>query len=192
VSDACGANRSREPIAPVPDDKDWTWVLDRPCPECGYDATTVDDVAGRTRTAVATIRAALAAPDAATRPCPDIWSSLEYACHVRDVCIVFGARLAAMRGQDDPLFANWDQDETARADRYWTQDPATVSTELAVEGERIAGDFASVRPDEQTRPGRRSNGSVFTVETLARYFLHDVEHHAHDVSQALPPDQDNG
>ena len=21
-----------------PDAKDWTWVLDRPCPECGFDA----------------------------------------------------------------------------------------------------------------------------------------------------------
>ena len=24
----------------VPDDKDWTWVLERPCPECGFDART--------------------------------------------------------------------------------------------------------------------------------------------------------
>ncbi len=23
----------------TPDYKDWTWVLDRPCPECGYDAS---------------------------------------------------------------------------------------------------------------------------------------------------------
>jgi hypothetical protein len=22
----------------LPDTKDWTWVLDRPCPECDYDA----------------------------------------------------------------------------------------------------------------------------------------------------------
>ena len=31
-----------------PDDKDWTWVLERPCPECGFDATVFghDDVAG--------------------------------------------------------------------------------------------------------------------------------------------------
>jgi hypothetical protein len=24
-----------------PDDKDWTWVLERRCGECGFDATTV-------------------------------------------------------------------------------------------------------------------------------------------------------
>ena len=181
-----------EPPAPPVDDKDWTWVLDRPCPDCGYDATTVEDVAARTRTAVATIRTALARPDATARPSAEVWSPLEYACHVRDVCIVFGARLAAMRAQDDPLFANWDQDETALADRYWEQDPAAVSAELELECERIADDLASVRPEEQERQGRRSNGSVFTIDTLGKYFLHDLEHHAHDVSRALPPDQDNG
>ena len=31
------------------------------------------------------------------------------------------------------------------------------------------------------RRGSRSNGSQFTVATLAGYFLHDVEHHLHDV-----------
>ena len=172
---------TQEPVAPPVDDKDWTWVLERPCPECGFDATQVDDVAARTRAAVAAMQAAVGRPDAATRPADGVWSPLEYACHVRDVCIVFGARLAAMRGTDDPLFADWDQDETARADRYWAQDPATVSAELVVEGERIAADLASVQPAELARPGRRSNGSRFTVETLGRYFLHDLEHHAHDV-----------
>jgi len=24
-----------------PDTKDWTWVLERPCPECGFDATAI-------------------------------------------------------------------------------------------------------------------------------------------------------
>jgi hypothetical protein len=101
---------------------------------------------------------------------------------VRDVCIVFGARLATMRGTDDPLFADWNQDDTALADEYWAQDPALVSAELGIEAERIATDLASIRPDELGRPGRRSNGSQFTVETLGKYFLHDLEHHAHDVA----------
>ena len=26
----------------VPDDKDWTWVLERVCPECGFDARSID------------------------------------------------------------------------------------------------------------------------------------------------------
>ena len=30
-----------EPIPIDPDTKDWTWVLDRPCPECGFDPARV-------------------------------------------------------------------------------------------------------------------------------------------------------
>jgi hypothetical protein len=172
-----------DPTTPTPDDKDWTWVLERPCPDCGYDASTVahTDLPSRTRSAARTIAAALTRPDATRRPEPQIWAPLEYAAHVRDVCRVFGARLSLMRGADDPSFPNWDQDETALAERYWEQDPATVATELADEADRIAADFGTVRDDEWQRLGRRSNGSTFTVETLGRYFLHDLEHHAHDI-----------
>ena len=173
-----------EPTTPTPDDKDWTWVLERPCPECGFDASSVshDDLPGEVIAAAAALRAALAQPNAATRPEPEVWSALEYGAHVRDVCRVFGARLSLMRGTDDPAFPNWDQDETALADRYWKQDPATVSAELDDESARIAGDFATVTDDEWTRSGRRSNGSRFTVETLGLYLLHDLKHHVHDIS----------
>jgi len=119
--------------------------------------------------------------DASVRPAPDVWSVLEYGAHVRDVCRVFGARLSMMRGTDNPQFPNWDQDETALAERYWEQDPTTVSAELDQESARIAADFASVTDGEWDRPGTRSNGSTFTVETLGKYFLHDLEHHAHDI-----------
>lgn len=27
-------------MAIVPDTKDWTWVLERACPECGFDASS--------------------------------------------------------------------------------------------------------------------------------------------------------
>ena len=42
--------------------------------------------------------------------------------------------------------------------------------------------YGSVSGSQWDRPGRRSNGSVFTVLSLARYHLHDVEHHLVDVS----------
>lgn len=172
------------PPAPPPDDKDWTWVLERPCPECGFDASTLTgrEVPDRLRSAIATLRSAVLAPEADLRPSPTVWSALEYGCHVRDVCIVMGARLAVMRHDDNPEFANWDQDQTALDERYASQDRRKVADELSVEAERIAGDLERVRDDQWSRPGRRSNGSVFTVDTLARYFLHDVVHHVHDVT----------
>jgi hypothetical protein len=173
------------PPAPEPDTKDWTWVLHRRCPDCGFDApgVAVADVPAALTAAVATLRGTLARPDAASRGDPEVWSPLEYACHVRDVCIVYGTRLALLRAKADPDFADWDQDATALAERYWEQDPARVSDELAVEAERLAAAFGSVRADEYTRSGRRSDGASFTIEALARYFLHDVVHHVHDVQR---------
>jgi hypothetical protein len=61
--------------------------------------------------------------------------------------------------------------------------PAEVADQLAAEAEATATAFAAVRPDRWERPGRRSNGSLFTVRTFAIYFLHDVEHHVHDVAR---------
>jgi len=175
---------SAEPAAPTPDDKDWTWVLARQCPDCGFDASAMGrtEIGTLVEAVVATFTAALAGPGARERPVPAVWSPLEYGCHVRDVCELFDERLRLMLTSDDPLFANWDQDETALARRYWQQQPAVVAREFAAAASGIAASFASVAGDQWDRPGRRSGGSVFTVDTFARYFVHDLVHHAHDVT----------
>jgi hypothetical protein len=100
---------------------------------------------------------------------------------VRDVLRVFNGRVELIRTQDDPLFPNWDQDATAVEDRYWEQDPATVAAELHDAAAAISAAWADVRDDEWSRPGTRSNGSKFTLDTLGRYFLHDITHHLDDV-----------
>lgn len=171
-------------VAIVPDDKDWTWVLGRPCPECGLDAGSVEPerVPAMVRDSVPTWQRVLARSDARERPDVSTWSPLEYACHVRDVCHRFDERLVLMLEQDDPLWENWDQDATAVAERYGDQDPATLADELAAEAEAIAARFEAVRGDQWDRPGRRSNGSVFTVASFARYFVHDLVHHVYDVT----------
>ncbi|MGV8966188.1 MAG: DinB family protein [Cellulomonas sp.] len=171
-------------LTPVPPDtKDWTWVLDRPCPECGFVAADVDPrVFGATvRDLTPRWRAALGRPDATQRPTPTTWSACEYAAHVRDVNRVFAERLVAMLDADDPEFANWDQDAAALADRYDLQEPATVAAELDGAATALADLFDAVRPDQLARAGRRSNGSRFTVRTLGQYYLHDVIHHLRDV-----------
>ncbi|HYF73292.1 MAG TPA: methyltransferase domain-containing protein [Nocardioides sp.] len=167
----------------VPDDKDWTWVLDRPCPECGFEASrvTVDRLGELVRDNATTWQALLTLDDARVRPAPTTWSGLEYACHVRDVHRVMGSRLRLMLEEDEPTFANWDQDETAVAERYAEQDPATVSAELLEAAVAVADRYDSVPPDAWGRRGFRSNGSEFTVESLGQYHLHDIVHHAWDV-----------
>lgn len=169
-----------------PDTKDWTWVLERPCPECGFDARSVEPTAlpAQLRDAAAPWRDVLARNDAAVRPADNIWSALEYACHVRDVHRIFDERVGRMLGEDDPGFASWDQDVTAVEDRYDEQDPATVADELVAAADAVAARYAGVAGDAWQRTGRRSDGSVFTVDTIGRYHLHDVVHHLVDVGDA--------
>lgn len=170
----------------TPDTKDWTWVLRRPCPECGLDTSALsrEELPAMTRENAAAWRAPLAAADARRRARPDKWSALEYGCHVRDVFRLFDFRLRLMLTEDDPLFPNWDQDDTAVAERYGEQDPATVADEIVSAGGVLADRFAGVTGDQWRRPGRRGDGASFTVETFGRYFIHDPVHHLCDVTGA--------
>jgi hypothetical protein len=168
----------------TPDTKDWTWVLERPCAECGFSAADLDydAIPELVRQNAAAWPAVLARPDVAVRPDEGTWSALEYAAHVRDVFRIFRTRLNLILSEDDPLFANWDQDATAAAERYNDQDPRVVAAELAEAAASVADAFAAVPPAVRDRTGRRSDGARFTVTTLAQYFLHDPIHHLHDVA----------
>jgi hypothetical protein len=127
-------------------------------------------------------QAVLTGADVRVRPDESTWSPLEYACHVRDVFRLYDARLRLMLTEDDPLYPNWDQDETAVAERYGEQDPRTVAEEIVAAGEQVATRFDGVTADDWRRTGRRSDGASFTVETFGRYFAHDWVHHLWDVT----------
>ena len=167
-----------------PDAKDWTWVLARPCPDCGFDAAALDRdrVPQAIRDNATLWEVVLGDDDAAVRPSSAVWSPLEYACHVRDVNVLFGERVRSMLSQASPRFANWDQDRTAVEQNYGSQEPAAVAAEVVAAAESVAATYESVADDHWQRSGVRSDGSDFTVDTLARYHLHDLVHHAHDVS----------
>jgi hypothetical protein len=166
-----------------PDTKDWTWVLSRPCPECGFRADSVrrEEVADRVRASAAPWQEVLRRADAARRPRPTTWSPVEYACHVRDVHELYLTRLERMLTEDDPLYDNWDQDATALECRYDEQRAEEVAPQLAAAAEALAARFDDVVGEQWERPGRRSDGARFTVDTFARYLLHDLEHHLWDV-----------
>ena len=171
------------------DTKDWTWVLERACPECGFEAWTLsrEQIGSTLSRAADELEAALGAPDATERPSPAVWSALEYACHVRDVCRIFAERLHRMLTEDDPAFANWDQDATALEDDYGSQDPQVVARQLRAEARTLAAAWDAVPADAWERTGRRSDGATFTVHRLGQYLDHDLVHHAHDVGRPLTP-----
>ena len=143
-----------KPAVPPADDTDWTWVLREPCKEGGFDAATIRPkrLAEAVRETASRWPAVLVQPEVAERPKKHVWSPLEYACHVRDVMRLFAERVELMLAQDNPVFANWDQDETAQQDRYWAQDPATAAKQIGKAGEALALVLSLIHISEPTRP----------------------------------------
>lgn len=174
----------------VPDTKDWTWVLERACPECGLDPQALPRASvapmlrdnARAWHAVLTGATPVRGTTVVARPADDVWSALEYGCHVRDVFRLYDQRLRLMLEQDDPQFPNWDQDATALADRYDEQDPAAVADELVAASAVLAADLERVDEGDWERTGNRSDGARFTIESFARYLIHDPVHHLYDVT----------
>ncbi len=171
----------------TPDTKNWTWVLGQVCPECGFDAGSFDPatMSSAVRANAAEWLAVLADPRVRDRPAPDIWSALEYSCHIRDVFVLFNERLRLMLENDNPTYQNWDQDATAVSERYGDQDPADVIPALAHAAGELADRFATVSGDQWSRRGTRSDGAKFTVHSFAHYLIHDPVHHLHDVRQGF-------
>ena len=168
-----------------PETKDWTWVLEERCPECGFDTAEparADLAALSAEVGRRWMAAIVEFGDAGVRPAPLVWSPLEYSCHVRDVFALARYRCGLMRDEDDQVFANWDQDTTAVEDDYEAQNVAVVAEQIGT-NVRVFGDFlASVLDADWDRPGRRDDGADFTVESFARYVLHDPIHHLTDVT----------
>ncbi len=193
-----------------PDTKDWTWTVERRCPECGFDASRIGagELAAAVRDLTAPWPARLSAEDAHRRPVPTIWSPLEYACHIHEVLEVFRGRFELIAAEDNPALPNWDQDAAAIEGQYAAADPERIAREIPERAEDLVGALAAFgaedaggqdvqnpyenagEADETTtkiggggwgRTAVRSDGATFTALTLGRYLLHDLAHHLHDV-----------
>lgn len=171
----------------TPDTKDWTWVLERACPECGFDVRTFprEQVGSMIRDNAEMWLPLLGHPEVRERPRDDVWSALEYGCHVRDVFELYLTRLQMMLELNDPLYPNWDQDAAAVESDYRAQDPHEVASQLRGAAQRLADAFDGLDADDWDRRGRRSDGAAFTVESFARYLIHDPAHHVHDVRRGF-------
>lgn len=160
-------------------------MLERPCDECGFVSADLDvhEIGDRIRENADSWASLLDGDEdrLRQRPRPDTWSPLEYAFHVRDVFELYDQRLGLMLDQDGPQYPNWDQDVTAVEKNYRAADPNVVKGELVEWAETLASRFDAVRGDDWQRTGYRSDGAAFTIDSFARYLLHDPVHHLWDV-----------
>lgn len=173
--------------------KSWTWVNERACPECGFDASAVDarDVADLLVANLADWHRLLAADDRLlrTRPDPSTWSPLEYACHVRDVLELLAHRVERTLAEDRPTFEDWHPDDRAASGRY--DQERSVTDVLAAMTDRsghVVALVANLTDEGWERRGVRADGLEFTNAFMATYLTHDVVHHVSDVERILASD----
>ncbi len=168
-----------------PDTKDWTWVIGRPCRECGLDIATMprSAFAGLVRASAAAWCAVLTGPgNVRQRAMPGVWSTLEYGCHVRDVLELTNYRLRLMLSIDEPCYPAWDQDAIVITERYADQNPTAVAASLCDVAEVVSARLERLSGDDWNRAGTRDDGARFSVESFARYNIHDMAHHLYDVT----------
>lgn len=165
-----------------PDTKDWTVVLRDGCVECGFrPGYAYEENISRLKALEAPILTTFNSSQEYlyTRPSAQTWAPIEYLAHIAEVCEVMMDRLQLMLVQDNPEFANWDQDAAAAEGDYINRPMGHVKRDLLTNLQHAVAEFDRVPSDLLGRGGRRGDGGLFTIQTLAEYFVHDLEHHIH-------------
>jgi hypothetical protein len=161
------------------------------CEECGFDYYLDGATgAGAAMTAgVAALAQTLTSgePDLATRRRPELWSPLEYGCHLRDVLLVQRERALLARRSERPSLPPMGRDERVEHDGYAAQDPADVARQLVDAVKLFTNVLSRLGDDDWERtviynypaPQERS------LRWLAMHTLHEVRHHLLDVEGQL-------
>ena len=121
------------------------------------------------------------------RPDEQTWSALEYACHVRDVFDTYGARVARILAEDEPVLDSMDRDERPVRDRYNEQDPAVVAEQVADRAAALAAAFESLAPEawERTAIHPYPEPAPRSLAWMARHVVHEGNHHLLDIGRVL-------
>jgi hypothetical protein len=155
------------------------------CEVCGFEWDAVgDDLQERIVAGVDAFAAHLRGRGAAAsvRPEPEVWSALEYGCHVRDVLHNVRDRLVLAAVVETPDPPPLYRDDRVRLGLYEGEDPAVVADELALAGRLFARTVGALAPHADRllryaypRPADR------TIRWAAAQALHEVEHHLGDI-----------
>jgi DinB family protein len=117
------------------------------------------------------------------RPAPDVWSPLEYACHVRDVLRVQLERIRLAAVEHEPEFTPMRREERAVEERYNEQDAATVASEIEEAGEALRAHLATLDTEGWSRQGvyNYPEAQLRTVEWITIHTVHELLHHRIDI-----------
>ncbi|MBV9661305.1 MAG: adenosylmethionine--8-amino-7-oxononanoate transaminase [Acidimicrobiales bacterium] len=162
---------------------------DHICDVCGvvYADVTVDGALQIIATLPGRIQAAVEAlPEASLRQRPQeqMWSPLEYLCHLRDLLVTATIRLHRTRTEDSPAIEPMFNDLRAARFHYNRRQLGAIVDEIA---DNVAGFLAEAIqvPDKDwDRTLRRLPGEIRTARWLLRQTMHEGEHHLRDILAA--------
>jgi hypothetical protein len=171
------------------------------CDDCGFvwDLVVAAELPSRLAEAGARFRRLLLPHDRPTdwaerlrtRPGSEVWSPIEYACHVRDVLLVQRDRLyRGLVEQQPPLTPMWREERTTLA-AYANEDAGEVVAEIEFAANLIARSFAAVPTIELERTVVYffPKETVRTLTWLGAQTAHEAEHHWRDIAAQLAPQE---
>ncbi len=129
------------------------------------------------------------ADEVRTRPSDDVWSPIEYACHVRDVVLVQRDRFYRALVEDCPEFSPMYRDERVTLGRYDHEDIGEVVAELEMSAGLFARGLAAISSTqfERTCVYAYPTTAVRKLGWLGAQTLHEMEHHWRDIAAIVAP-----
>ena len=161
------------------------------CAECGfsYDVSQAAAAGHAIRAHVAEVVAILQSTDVdqRTRSRADLWSALEYGCHLRDVLLVQRERVLAARRVNRSGCASMGREERVDHDGYADQRPGDVARQLNDAALLFGNVLSRLATDDWDRtviynypqPQERS------LRWLAVHTAHEVQHHLLDIRRQV-------
>jgi S-DNA-T family DNA segregation ATPase FtsK/SpoIIIE len=121
------------------------------------------------------------------RPAPEVWSPLEYCCHLRDVLITQRERVVRALVEDCPTVPPMHRDERAVLTRYADEQPRRVLDQLRMAADMAAWTFASLDASQWMRSCvyNYPEPTTRSLEWVGRHTLHEAVHHLVDVRRIL-------
>ena len=163
--------------------------MDDLCAECGfrYDLDDAPAAAADIRRLAGEVAEVLRRPaDLASRRRPELWSPLEYGCHLRDVLLVQRERMLRARRDNGFVCTTMGRDIRVEHEGYAEQNPADVARQLidaaALFGnvlDRLGDDWDHEMVYSWPQPQRRS------LRWVAVHTVHEARHHLRDIRDQL-------
>jgi hypothetical protein len=102
------------------------------------------------------------------------WSVVQVVCHLREAEEFFLKRMRAMRDQDNPMIAAYDQEALACERNYTTANLQEAMAAFSAFRSQSVAEISKLSPDAWQRPGRHNELGEITIFAMA------VHHVAHD------------